>query len=155
VTVIGFIGIRAIVLKGWNYDIKMPLEKTLLWRKWLFTILLFAAIVLRFKLNRKQFGAIWGYFCAFIIVRLICIILLMIPIVLFFQPANAQPVVMTLISTIILLCMPPSSILPSMVAQAHAPQPVLTEINAVTAMFNVFYIFLLAVAIILKIALLL
>jgi hypothetical protein len=142
-------------LKGWNYDIKILLEETLIWRKRLFTAFLFAAIALRFKLNRKQFSAVWGYFCAFITVRLICIVLLMIPTILFFQSADAQAAVMTLISAIILLCMPPSSMLPSMAAQSHAPQPVLAEINAVTAMFNVFYIFLLAVAIILKIALLL
>jgi hypothetical protein len=155
VIAIGFIGIRAAVLKGWDYDIRILLEKSLSLRKHLFTALLFAAITLRVKLSWKQFIAFWGCLRSFVAVRLTCVVLLAIPAYLLFQSAGAGAAVMTLVSAIILSCMPPSSMLPSMVARAHAPQPVLTEINTVTAMFNVFYIFLLAVAIILKIALLL
>ena len=154
VIAIGFIGIRAVVLKGWDYDIQVLLEKSLSLRKHLFTALLFAAITLRVKLSREQFGAFWGCLRSFVAVRLTCVALLAIPAYLLFQSAGAGAAVMTLVSAIILSCMPPSSMLPSMVAQAHAPQPVLAEINAVTVLFNLFYIVLLFITIICRIMIL-
>jgi len=137
---------RKICLLIWGHDISIYLEKTEGLRKKLFTFLLFSAITLRTRLDRRNlhfFGDVFSFYS----VRLICIALVTATIIFTWFDSKIIP-----LSAIILLLMPPSSILPSMVAQTTADSKSITYINTMTMAFNIIYLGLLVVVIVARMA---
>jgi hypothetical protein len=140
-----FVTILLVVLYFWLRHLwpstESLLSETVHFRKFIFSLLVFLAITLRF-----EHGALKNFFVdllAFFSARLftaLCVIALVLP----FVP-NALPICL---SVIILVLMPPSSFLPSMIGQLNASKDTLSYVNGFTGAVNVFYLCLIAVGIV-------
>lgn len=109
------------------------LSETVHGRKFIFSLLVFLAITFRF-----EHGALKNYFAdmlAFCSARLFTILVAGVA-VLPFLP-NALPICL---SVIVLALMPPSSLLPSMIAQSSASKDTLSYVNGFTGAANVIYL---------------
>lgn len=120
------------------------LSETAQYRKVIFSFLVFLAITLRFEhgVLKHFFADLLAFFAARLFAAL-CVgaLLLFLP--------NALPVYL---SVVILLLMPPSSLLPSMIGQVNAPGNTLKYVNGFTGAANVLYFLLIALGIVFAIS---
>jgi len=145
--VAGFFIVKKILLASIGFDISIGISKTLGFRKTVLTFLLFAAITLRFKIEHKLVTRFLGEVLFFYSIRGFCGALAAAILVF----SGLDPTGRILVCVITLLLMPPSSILPSMVAQARAPETTIDYINRTTATFNIVFLVFLGVVIAVKI----
>lgn len=117
------------------------LSETVHARSFIFSFLIFLAITLRFEFRslRNFFSDLLAFFSARIFTAL-CAMVLLSP----FLP-EVLPI---LLSVIILVMMPPSSFLPSMIGQSKASEKTLAYVNGFTGAANVLYLCLIAIGIV-------
>lgn len=147
--VVGFFVVRSAVRAVGSYDIAEVLTRTLQFRKFLFTLLLFSAITLRIRIEHVLPKRFLGDAVSFYAVRSVCIALVC-TVLLFSLP---DPFGMVVVCATILLLMPPSSLLPSLVAQSHASDAAIGYVNAMTSVFNILYLLCLGAVVIARVIL--
>lgn len=112
--------------------VEVALSETVSFRKSIFSFLVFLAITLRFEhgVLRHYFADLLAFACARAFAAA-CALAILVP----FLP-EALPVYL---GVVILVLMPPSSFLPSMIGQSNASKATLAYVNGFTGAANVIY----------------
>lgn len=106
-------------------------------RKTLLTVLLFCAIVLRIRISPSLMSRFWSDAIGFLIVRSVVIGVVVCAGKAFSLP---QPF---MLSAVVLLCMPPSSLMPSFLSDTVAQRSSIEYINTMTVAYNLIYLLVL------------
>jgi hypothetical protein len=116
-------------------------------RKSAFSIFVFTSIFIRMNINRKNISIIISDVVKFYVIRT----LIFIPILFLFLIADSFQYSAILISLMVLLYMPPSSIFPSMFSQSSNTEKSLSYVNSFSALSNIVYLLILSVVLISKV----
>lgn len=129
---------------SWPF-IESLLSETVHARKFIFNFLVFLAITLRFEhgVLKNFFADILAFFFARAFTAL-CVIAILFP----FMPGAIS----IFLSVVILVMMPPSSFLPSMIGQSNASKKTLGYVNGFTGAANVLYLGLIVIGIVVAIS---
>lgn len=145
--VTAFIVILYFLMRHFWPSIEYVLTETVTYRKFIFGALVFFAITLRF-----EYGTLKSFFAdlvAFLFARAFTAVCTISFLLLTPFASDAVPICY---SVIILVFMPPSSFLPSMIGQSNASKQTLAYVNGFTGAVNMLYLVLIAIGIVVAIS---